>query len=68
MKTIITMLWDRNRRWIWHAKRAGRIVAFSGESYSSRTKCRTSLNRFVKSIEAGQVEYRNLFRDTKSEH
>lgn len=67
MKTIITMFQDNCRYWRWHAKRAGRIVACAGESYSSRTKCRSSLNRLVKSIEAGEVEYRGLFRDTKAE-
>lgn len=37
----------------WRAKRAGRIVAESGESYVRREKIERSLRRFVRSMRAG---------------
>jgi uncharacterized protein YegP (UPF0339 family) len=49
---------DREEQWRWRAKRAGRIVAESGEGYRRRASLFRALRRFIGSILAGQYHSR----------
>lgn len=49
MKTHFT-IYEAKDGWRWRAKRAGRIVAESGEGYVKKAGCLRSMIRFICSI------------------
>ena len=53
--THFTMFRDKKKQWRWNAKRVGRIVACSGEGYTSARSCLKSLNKFIDSIFVGNI-------------
>lgn len=67
MKTICEMFQGKDRLWYWRCVTGGKEIDRSTDGYKSRWKCRRSLKRHHDRIKADQIEYRNLFRDTKSE-
>jgi len=66
MRTIFTFYTDKQKKWRWRAKRAGRIVATSGENYSSKAKCRTSMLRLIDSIHGTNYRVVNAWRDSEN--
>lgn len=60
MKTKIEIWRHRDKLWYWHIKRAGRIVADSGESYSSKTKLKKSLNNLIDSLSKLNFEVKEV--------
>lgn len=54
MKTKFEIYQDREQQYRWRAKRSGRIVADSGEGYTRRNRCRTSMENFIRSIGLGR--------------
>lgn len=49
-KTKIQIFKDSENGYRWHAIRSGRIVADSGEGYTTKIKCKASLNSLIKSF------------------
>lgn len=53
VQTKFTVYRAKDGGWRWRAKRAGKIVADSGETYNRLPACERSLTRFLDSVEDG---------------
>lgn len=56
MKTYFEVWLAKPKEWRWRARRAGRIVAESGEGYKARVICIRSMDRFIQSIGRGHYK------------
>lgn len=59
IKTTIQIFKDAKGEFRWHAIRAGRIVGDSGEGYTTKDKCKRSLNSLINSF----ITLRYVFDD-----
>ena len=59
-KLKLTVWKDKKGEFRWHAKRAGRIVAESGEGYKRVQACTKALCNMIRSIEALNYEWVQL--------
>jgi uncharacterized protein YegP (UPF0339 family) len=55
-RKIKFILWKGRDGWRWHAKRSGRIVAESGEAYSSKSKAHRAVITFTDALSADRYE------------
>lgn len=56
MKTKVYLYKAKNREWRWRIKRAGRIVAESGEGYKRKAGAKKSLDALLTSIRRGNYQ------------
>ena len=67
MKSIATIYKDKKKEFRWRIKRAGRIVADSGEGYKTKLKCIRSLTRLFNSIHSDEVRIHDIITKKKGE-
>lgn len=66
MKTVFEIKRNKGGEFSWHAKRGGRIVCDSGETYKRKVTMILSLSRFICSIREGDYEFPDERNQTDS--